>query len=143
MRVNGYFGTAVLMASFVNAVPSLAELRPLETDRAPIDDDLMGSGYETGTSTVRLCAEHPTALTTRALKAILAARARLVAARPELGHRLIRELPRVERDDTVGSLTGTSGCIRFNRSYVASLTPGQLVDHLTQLALALGDPKTG
>jgi hypothetical protein len=38
----------VVLAAFVNAVPSLAELHPLGAARAPIDDDLMGSGYERG-----------------------------------------------------------------------------------------------
>jgi hypothetical protein len=36
----------VLLAGLVNAVPSLAQLHPLETARAPIDDDFMGSGCE-------------------------------------------------------------------------------------------------
>jgi hypothetical protein len=41
----------VVLAGFVNAVPSLAEFHPLDTARAPIDDDLMGSGYEPGLAT--------------------------------------------------------------------------------------------
>lgn len=49
MKMPGMHVLAFLvMAAFINAVPSVAAFHPTEDSHTPVEDDLMGSGSETG-----------------------------------------------------------------------------------------------
>jgi len=46
----------------------------------------------------------------------------------------------MRRDDLVGTMIRSGDSICFNRTYVLSLGPEQLLDHLWQLAVSLETP---
>lgn len=128
---------AILIAgALVAAAPSESSIRPLLTDRLPIDDDLSGWVTDRADPDTRK-AEHPSVLTARAVRRIAEARLELSRLHPEMGARLLRALPRIEHDDAVGTLIASGDAIRFNRAYVVSLPPGQLFNHILELALAI------
>lgn len=45
---NRYLLAFVVLGALVNAVPSRAEFHPIRCRHDPVNDDLMGSGRETG-----------------------------------------------------------------------------------------------
>ena len=65
-----------------------------------------------------------------AAKAIKAAREELRRREPHLGAALVAAFPRTRRDDIVGTMIRSGDSIRFNRTYVLSLTRDQLLDHM-------------
>lgn len=127
----------------VNAVPSLAEVHPQASDKAPIADDLVGSGLEirdaqpARLAIKRLRNGHPSPAAGNAAWAIRVARNELRRRDPHLGAALAMAFPRACRDDSVGTMIRSGNTIRFNRAYVLSLNREQLVDHMWQLAVSL------
>jgi hypothetical protein len=68
------------------------------------------------------------------------ARAELQRREPHLGSALVTAFPRVKRDDIVGTMIRSGDSIRFNRTYVLSLSPEQLLEHMWQIAASLQSP---
>jgi hypothetical protein len=134
----------IVFAAFVNAVPSLAELRPEPGPPALIEDDLMGSGRELQPVEARDSpARRPLARrnsTDRAVGAIRIARAELLRREPALGEALAARLPHLRRDDLIGTIARADNAIRYNAQYVTSLSASQLLEHLWQLAASLESP---
>jgi hypothetical protein len=136
----------VLIGAFGNATPSLAEIHPQAADTALIEDDLVGSGVE-------LREQRPPRHALKRLgngrlrhsfgdaaNAIKVARDELRQREPSLGDALIAAFPRTRRDDVVGTMIRSGDSIRFNRTYVLSLSRDQLLDHMWQLAVSLQSP---
>lgn len=137
----------LVIASIINASPSLAQLRPEIGAPAVVEDDLMGSGREIPQNTANLGARRPPPRrppegprAASAIFAIRAARAELLRREPELGTTLALTLPRLRRDDLVGTMVRSANAIRFNPKYVMSLTQSQLLNHIWQLAVSLQTP---
>lgn len=140
----------VVLSSFINAVPAIAQFHPLL--QRPIADELMGSGHETdevrSPRPHRYTAKPARRPDTRRVKppldevmrAIVAAQRQLLASEPELGLLISRRDPAIKRNDVVGTMVWAGNTIMFNRAYVASLSPRQLYEHLWQLAAALTTP---
>jgi hypothetical protein len=138
--------TCLFIGAFGNAVPSLAEVRPQSTSFDVIEDDLAGSGCEAKQErpiklpAKRLGCRHPPSHPGDAVAAIGAAGAELRRREPQLGDALTEALPRIQRDDIVGTMIRSANGIRFNRTYVLSLSPEQLLDHMWQIAVSLQSP---
>ncbi|HEU0217675.1 MAG TPA: hypothetical protein VFQ90_13530 [Stellaceae bacterium] len=138
--------TCLFIGAFGNAIPSRAEIHPQSTGFNVIEDDLAGSGWEarqersTRLPAKRLGCRRPPALPGDAVAAIGAAGAELRRREPHLGDALTEALPRLQQDDTVGTMIRSGDGIRFNRTYVLSLSPEQLLDHMWQIAVSLQSP---
>lgn len=138
--------TGLLIGAFGNAVPSLAQICPQFTGLGLIEDDLTGSGYETRQERPtklpgkRLGCRRPRSRLGDAVAAIGAAGVELQDREPGLGNVLAEALPRIQRDDIVGTMIRSGNSIRFNRTYVLSLSPEQLLDHMWQIAVSLQSP---
>ena len=136
----------LLIGALGNATPSLAEVHPQSADTALIEDDLVGSGYEVRDEepkrqTIRrLGGKRPRFPADAAASALKAARAELLRREPGLGGVFAAAIPRMHRDDVVGTMIRSGDSIRFNQAYVLSLSPEQLFDHMWQLAVSLQSP---
>lgn len=133
----------LLIGAFGNAAPSLTAIRPQVASLSVLEDDLAGSGYEAraeqpSRQTIkRLRAKRPL---DAAIAALEAARAQLLHCEPGLADLLAAAFPRMRRNDVVGTMIRSGDSICFNRTYVLSLSPEQLLDHLWQLAVSLETP---
>jgi hypothetical protein len=136
----------LFIGAFGNTVPSLAQIRPQSIGLGVVEDDLTGSGYEarqerpTRLPAKRLGYRRPLSRLGDAVAAIGAAGAELQRREPGLGNVLAEALPRIQRDDIVGTMIRSGDSIRFNRTYVLSLSPDQLLDHMWQIAVSLQSP---
>jgi hypothetical protein len=74
------------------------------------------------------------------MAAIESASAELQRRDPHSGSALAAALPRIKRDDIVGTMIRSGDSIRFNQTYVLSLSADQLLDHMWQLAASLQGP---
>jgi hypothetical protein len=123
----------LLVGAIGNASPALAEVHPQAADKALIEDDLVGSGFElceqrpARHALKRLEGSRPRTSFGDAAKAIKAAREELCQCKPGLGAALVAAVPRTRRD--VGTMIRCGDSIRFNRTYVLSLSRDQLFDH--------------
>ena len=133
----------LLIGAFGNATPSLAAFHPQATICALIEDDLVGSGYETCGAKLyrqaikRLGSRKPRLSAGEAATVLRTARDELLRREPGLGIALVAAFPRMYRDDAVGTVIRSGDSIRFNRTYVLSLSQEQLLDHMWQLAVSL------
>ena len=129
-----------------NAFPSAAQISPQTTSLSFIEDDLVGMGCEarpqrpTWLPAKRLGCRRPSSRLGNAVAAIGMASAELLRREPHLGSALTAALPRLRRDDVVGTMIRSGDSIRFNRTYVLSLSPEQLLDHIWQIAASLQSP---
>lgn len=136
----------LLIGALGNATPSLAEVQIQVTNAAFIEDDLVGSGYEAPAeqprrqAIKRLGCKRGGFLTDIATSVLEAVRDELLHREPNLGGALAAALPRIYRDDAVGTMIRSGNSIRFNQTYVLSLSPQQLLDHMWQLAVSLHSP---
>ena len=136
----------LFIGAFGNAFPSPAQVLPQSTCLDLLEDDLTGSGYETRQErptrlpVKRLGCRRPPSRLGDAVAAIGAAGAELQHREPGLGNALAAALPRIQQDDIVGTMIRSGDSIRFNRTYVLSLSPEQLLDHVWQIAVSLQSP---
>jgi hypothetical protein len=136
----------LFLGALGNAFPSAAQIGPHATSLSFIEDDLAGTGCEarqqrpTWLPAKRLGCRRPPSRLDNAAAAIGIARAELQRREPYLGTALTAALPRLRRDDIVGTMIRSGDSIRFNRTYVLSLSPEQLLDHMWQIAASLQSP---
>jgi len=129
-----------------NAFPSAAQISPQTTNLSFIEDDLTGRGCEarqqrpTWLPAKRLGCRRPPSRIGNTVTAIGMASAELQRREPHLGGALTTALPRLRRDDVVGTMIRSGDSIRYNRTYVLSLSPEQLIDHMWQIAASLQSP---
>lgn len=143
MNIRRFLFACTLIGAIGNAVPSLAQVHPQPTGLGVIEDDLVGSGLElrddrpARLAIKRLGDDDRPEATGNAYRAMRAAQNELRKRDPHLAADLDAAFPLTYRDDTVGTMIRHGSTIRFNRTYVLSLTHDQLVDHLWQLAATL------
>lgn len=136
----------LLIGALGNATPSLAEVHVQVANTAFTEDDLVGSGCEARDeqprrkAIKRLGCGRRGFRTDAATSVLEAARDELLHREPSLGGALAAALPRIYRDDAVGTMIRSGNSIRFNQTYVLSLSPQQLLDHFWQLAVSLHSP---
>jgi hypothetical protein len=133
----------LLVGAFVNATPSFAAFHPQTAISALVEDDLVGSGYETDGAKAhqqaikRLGSRRPRLRGGEAANVLKSARDELLRREPGLGIALVAAFSRMYRDDAVGTVIRSGDSIRFNRTYVLSLSREELLDHMWQLAVSL------
>lgn len=138
--------TGLFIGALGNAFPSAAQISPQTTNLSFIEDDLAGRGCEarqqrpTWLPAKRLGCRRPPSRLGNAAAAIRMASAELQRREPHLGSALTTALPRLRRDDVVGTIIRSGDGIRFNRTYVLSLSSEQLFDHVWQIAASLQSP---
>jgi hypothetical protein len=138
----------LVTAALVNATPSLEELCPRLVAQEPAEDQIVGSGYEASGRPVRIqptkrAGGRPDDRTSLPVRRIEAAKFEIARQDPGLGQLLAGKVPSLYRDDSVGTIiwSVSDSAIRYNRSYVMSLSPAELADHVWQLAIALDGPR--
>ena len=138
----------LVAAALVNATPSLEELCPRLVAQEPAEDEIVGSGYEASarpvrTQTAKRAGRRADDRRSLPVRRIEAAKSEIARQDPELGQLLASKVPSLYRDDTVGTIvwSDSDSAIRYNRSYVMSLSPAKLANHVWQLAIALEGPR--
>ena len=147
-RLSVILKALLIAAAFVNATPSLEELCPRLVAQEQAEDEIVGSGYEASGGPARTQPSKRAVRRTDDRKSLAARRieaAKFEIARqdPELSQLLASKVPSLYRDDSVGTIiwSDLDSAIRYNRTYVMSLSPVELADHVWQLAIALVGPR--